>query len=170
MRPREAIAEIGKGLHPLIYTLLQAFFTWLIGKSYQWQQPLFRSSKEFELLKNINALCAGVAMSYWIFNYLPVWCSPLLIVSWLITVGAQRRFLVSICHRCVHRQFFGNGWGDRALAEVISTILFLQGFDGYYEDHFKLHHHHNYAFTFEHDPDAKFLLLLGFHPGLREVE
>jgi Fatty acid desaturase len=166
--PREAMRAIGKGSHPLLYLLLQAFLTWLTGKAYPGQKPLFRSSKMFELFKATSALCTGVFASYWILTKVPIWGWPLLIVSWLLTVGAQRRFLVSINHRCVHTQMTGNPRGDRALAEIVSTVLFLQNFDGYVQDHTRLHHHREYGFTFEWDPDAKLLLLLGFHPGLPE--
>jgi hypothetical protein len=166
--PREAIAAIGSGSHPLLYWLLQAFLTLLTGKAYSGQKPLFRSSQIFELFKNTSALCAGVFASYWIWTKVPIWGWPFLSVSWLLTVGAQRRFLVSINHRCVHTQMLGNPRGDRALAEIVSTVLFLQNFDGYMQDHIKFHHHREYNFTFQWDPDAKSLLRLGFYPGLPE--
>jgi hypothetical protein len=163
--PRERIAEIGKNLPLPIYAIIQAFFTWLVGKPYLGQVPLFRSTNEWELFKATAALCGGVFSGCWILNSLPIWFYPLLLAPWLITVGAARKFLVSICHRCIHKQFWGDD-RDRILAEIVSTVLLLSGFDSYYHEHIRLHHHFK-VFATKDDPDAKLLLSIGFLPGLK---
>jgi hypothetical protein len=84
-------------------------------------------------------------------------------------VGGARKILICIIHRCVHYQFFGDK-RDRILGEILSTLILVQGFDGYRYDHVKCHHHVDKFATFKGDPDAKFMLLLGFHPGLKDDE
>jgi fatty acid desaturase len=164
--PRQSMAEIGKNLPQPIYTIIQAFFTWLVGKPYLGQIPLFRSTNEWELFKATAALCGGVFSGCWIFNSLPIWFYPLLFVTCLITAGAARKFLVSICHRCIHNQFWGD-YRDRIVAEIVSTILLLSGFDSYYHEHIRLHHQFK-VFATKDDPDAKLLLSIGFLPGLKD--
>jgi fatty acid desaturase len=166
--PRKQIAEIGKKNLPLpFYTIIQAGFTWLVGKPYRGQVPLFRSTNEWELFKATAALCGGVFSGCWIFNSLPIWFYPLLFAPCLITAGAARKFLVSICHRCIHKQFWGD-YRDRILAEIVSTVLLLSGFDSYYHEHIRLHHHFK-VFATKDDPDAKLLLSIGFLPGLKDL-
>ncbi len=163
--PREKLAEIGKGLSPFFYNLIQAFLTWMTGKPYPGQQPLFRSSKEWEVTTAIACLVGGGLGSSLIFTTSP-FLLPLLIPIWLVTVGSARTLLTSIIHRCVHYQFWGDR-RDRVLAEILSTLILVQSFDSYRHDHVKCHHHIDRFATWEGDPDAKFMLAVGFHPGLK---
>jgi hypothetical protein len=167
--PREAMAQIAKTSHPCIYFVVQMSFTWLTGKPFVGQQQKFRSTKALELFKLIIAMGVSVFVSCWICKNLTIWNWLFLPASWLVTVGTQRRFLTGICHRCTHGHYFGNK-GDRALAEIVTTCLFLQHFAGYMKEHIKLHHNKKYAFTFLNDPDAKLLFILGFRPGLPEIK
>jgi hypothetical protein len=163
--PRENLAAVGKCLHPFFYDLVQAFLTWLTGKPYPGQQPLFRSTPEWELTTAIGCLVGSGLVSNLICNTFP-FLFPLLIPSWLITVGNARKIQASLIHRCVHYQFFGDK-RDRVLAEILSTLILIQGFDGYRHDHVICHHHCDKFATWKGDPDAKFLLALGFRPGLK---
>jgi fatty acid desaturase len=165
--PRQLMAEIWQNLPQPLYRLLQAFFTWFSGKPHIAETPLFRSSKAWELFKPAAALISGVFGGCWILNCLPIWCYPLLYIPWLMTVGAARKSLVSICHRCVHKQFWGDN-RDRILAEIVSTIFLLSGFDSYYHEHIRLHHKYK-VFATKDDPDAKLLLSIGFFPGLKDL-
>lgn len=163
---REELARLGRSLPPLLYHLLQAFMTWLTGKPYRGQTPLFKSSRLYELGAALVALFGSAAVSASIWQSSPVYL-PLLLISWAVTVGSARKLLTCIVHRCVHYQFWGD-WRDRWLGETISTLIMTQNFDGYRHDHVKVHHHVNSFATFEHDPDARFVLALGFCPGLTE--
>ena len=164
---REQLAELAKKLESaLVYKLIQAFLTWLTGKPYQGQQFLFKSCKEYELTTAMASLLGGGVASSIIYHSSPL-LFPLLLISWIVTVGGARKTLTCIIHRCVHYQF----WGDKRdliLAEILSTLILVQGFDGYRHDHVKCHHHVDKFATFENDPDAKFMLLLGFHHGLKD--
>ncbi|MDJ0689707.1 MAG: hypothetical protein QNJ41_14485 [Xenococcaceae cyanobacterium MO_188.B32] len=163
---REQLAELGKNFSPLVYKLIQTFLTWLTGKPYQGQQLLFKSCKEYELTTAMASLLGGAVASSVIYHSSPL-LFPLLLISWIVTVGGARKTLTCIIHRCVHYQFWGDK-RDRILAEILSTFILVQGFDGYRHDHVKCHHHVDKFATFEDDPDAKFMLILGFHSGLKD--
>ena len=162
---RKQLAELGKNFSPLVYKLIQTFLTWLTGKPYQGQKFLFKSCKEYELTTAIASLLGGGVASSIIYHSSPL-LFPLLPISWIVTVGGARKTLTCIIHRCVHYQFWGDK-RDRILAEILSTLILVQGFDGYRHDHVKCHHHVDKFATFEGDPDAKFMLLLGFYPGMK---
>jgi fatty acid desaturase len=161
---RNELTLLGKSLPDIYYKYLQSFLTWVTGKSYSGQKALFISSKKYELATAIASLLGGATASAVIFNSSP-FLILLLPISWIVTVGGARKILTCIIHRCVHRQFCGNK-GDRLLAEILSTPLLLQGYDSYKHDHVTCHHHVDKFATFEGDPDAKFMLALGFYPGL----
>lgn len=163
--PREELARLGEGLPRWLYDLNQVFLTWLTGKPYKGQQPLFRSSKEYELVTAIASLFGGATASTIIWHSSPL-LLPLLSISWLVTVGAARKILICIIHRCSHYQMFGSKY-DPILAEILSTLIFVQGFDGYQRDH-RQHHNLKTFCTFTGDPDAKFILAAGFHPGMKD--
>ncbi|WP_041392180.1 fatty acid desaturase [Pleurocapsa sp. PCC 7327] len=163
---RNKLAILGKSLPDPCYKYLQNFLTWVTGKSYSGQKALFISSKNYELTTAIASLLGGVTVSATIFHS-SFLLFPLLPISWIVTVGGARKILTCIIHRCVHRQFWGNK-SDRILAEILSTLIFVQGFDSYRHDHVKCHHHADKFATFEGDPDAKFMLVLGFYPGLKD--
>jgi fatty acid desaturase len=162
---REELGKLGKQFPQFIYYLLQALLTWLTGKPYSGQKPLLTSSKEYELVTAIASLFGGVTVSASILHSSPL-LFPLLLISWIVTVGGARKTLTCIIHRCVHYQFWGDK-RDRLLAEILSTLILVQGFDGYRHDHVKCHHHVDKFATFAGDPDAKFMLALRFHPGLK---
>jgi fatty acid desaturase len=161
-------AELGNSYPCFLYNLIQAFLTWLTAKPYRNQKPLFRSSKEYELITATASLLGGAIASSIILNSSPL-LFPLLLVSWIVTVGAARSILTCIIHRCVHYQFWGDK-RDRILAEILSTLILVQGFDGYRHDHVTSHHHIDKFATFEGDPDAKFMLAVGFYPGLKDSD
>ncbi|MCC3405306.1 MAG: hypothetical protein JGK17_06865 [Microcoleus sp. PH2017_10_PVI_O_A] len=160
---REQLAKIGGNLPPVMYVLIQEFITWLTGKPYWGQQPLLKVGRIYQLIAALLSLFSGITASFIILQSSPFFF-PLLIFSWAYTVGGARKIQATICHRCVHYEFFGD-YRDKWLAEVLSTMLIVQDFAGYYHDHIKLHHHVKKFASFEHDPDAQFLYLLGFRPG-----
>lgn len=163
---RESLAKLGKSLPLPVYIRLQAFLTWLTGRPYKEQKRLFCVSRNGELIKALASLFGSAMLSALIVHSAPFYF-PFLPVPWLITVGSARKILACLIHRCVHGQFFGDK-RDRILAEILSTLIFVQGFHQYKHDHVKLHHHRDYFATFGNDPDAKFVLSLGFFPGLKD--
>jgi fatty acid desaturase len=160
---REQLAQLGLNLPPVLYTLIQEFLTWLTGKPYWGQRPLLKVGRIYQLTTALLSLFGGIMASFIILQSSSLFL-PLLIFSWAYTVGGARKIQATICHRCVHYEFFGDN-RDKWLANILSTMLFVQDFAGYHHDHVKLHHHANKFASFEHDPDAQFLHMLGFRPA-----
>jgi Fatty acid desaturase len=163
---RENLAKLGNSLPLPLYIRLQAFLTWLTGKPHKGQKPLYCSSRKYELIKALASLFSSAMLSSLILQSSPLFF-VLLPIPWLVTVGSARKILACLIHRCVHGQFFGDK-RDRILGEILSTLIMVQGFDGYRHAHVHLHHHRDYFATFENDPDAQFVLSLGFRPGLKD--
>ncbi len=165
---REELAQLGQSLPPLLYRIFQTFLTWLTGKPYRGQKLLFKPSRLYQLVTALATLFGSAILSALLWNSSPLFL-PLLPISWAITVGSARKLLTCIIHRCAHYQFWGDK-RDRILAEILSTLILVQGFDSYRHDHIKCHHHVDKFTTFEGDPDAKFVLALGFCPGLKDSD
>lgn len=161
---RESLRLLTDAWPKFLDTLAQEFLTWMTSKPHRGQEPLFKATRASQFVTALASLLGGVAASAIICNASPIFL-PLLLLSWSFTVGGARKIQTCICHRCVHKEFFGDG-RDRWLAEILSTLLLIQDFEGYRKDHVKLHHHVDYFATFEHDPDAQFLWQLGFRPSL----
>ncbi|KYF64591.1 hypothetical protein BE11_45505 [Sorangium cellulosum] len=94
----------------------------------------------------------------------PRWYWPGLLLSWMLTAGAARKLQVTVLHHCVHANFSGSGRLDRWIVEVFSSALLVMNFESYRHDHVIIHHSRKLA-TLD-DPDLKFLLALGFLPGV----
>jgi hypothetical protein len=109
------------------------------------------------------SLFGGVAASSLIVTAPPVFW-PLLALSWMLTVHAARKAQLVICHHAVHANMTGNKRCDRILVEILSTLLTIQNFTAYYQDHITKHHGPKFA-TLE-DPDVQFLVAMGFRPGM----
>ncbi len=162
---RESMAGLPGPLQPLL--------TWLTGKPLSHQRPIWSWTPVAHLATAILVLLASVAASIFILSA-PAAFWPLLIVSWMLTVGAARKCLVMICHQCVHNNFWQhknrehakvvNRWVDQGL----STVLLLQAYDDYKTDHVSVHH--SVQLATPEDPDVKFLLILGFLPGMTRKE
>lgn len=90
---------------------------------------------------------------------------PLLGLSWMVTVHGARKGQVAMNHHAVHTNVTGRKRYDQALAEVISTLLVIQDYHSYFEDHVRIHHDPKTLAT-PADPDLQFLLRLGFRPGM----
>jgi fatty acid desaturase len=111
------------------------------------------------------SLAGGAAASGLIVTAAPeVW--PLLVLSWMVTVHGARKGQVVINHHAVHTNVTGQKRYDQMLAEVVSTLLLIQDYRGYFGDHVRVHHDPKQLAT-PADPDLQFLLLLGFRPGMR---
>lgn len=143
---------------------LQGLLTLLTGKPYPGQAPLFWRTPLWHLAMALLSFGMGGVTSTWIIQHGEPLLWPLLIFPWMLTVSGARRPQVEINHQCVHGNFSKIVWLDRLLAEVVSTLLLIQDAAGYWYDHAVLHHGKRFA-TLD-DPDVRFLLTLGFCPGI----
>lgn len=154
INPRETMRRLPQSLQP--------FLTWLTGKPFEGQRPLWRPSAAWVLSTGLIRLLGGAAASALIVS-MPAFTWPLLIASWMVTVSGARQLLVHVNHNLVHGNFASSVRLSRTLADAISTLLLVQGFDAYREDHVSVHHSKRLATP--EDIDMQFLLALGFGPG-----
>lgn len=142
---------------------IQPLLTWLTGKPLLQQQPLFRRTRAGFLAWTLLELASSTAASAMIVRGAR-WQWPGLLLSWVLTAGAARKLQVTVLHHCVHANFSGSAKLDRWIVEIFSSILLVLDFESYRHDHVTVHHSKKLA-TLE-DPDLKFLLALGFLPGV----
>src|SRR5262249_48144542 len=137
--------------------------TWVVGYPYAGQKPLF-PNKPWWLVALVPALvlALGVGLSAVIvhqggFAWLAI---PL---AWLLVVNGARTLLALIIHHGVHGNLTGDPTRDRAVVEVLSTLLLVQGHDGYKHDHDGVHHP---RLASDDDPDRQFTLeVMRITPG-----
>ncbi|WP_254564990.1 hypothetical protein [Oscillatoria sp. HE19RPO] len=162
---REKLARLGLSWPKPLYHVLQEFLTWLTGKPYWGQQPLLHQTPWTHLATACLSLFGGAGVAWAIASSSPLYW-VFLPIPWLFVVGAARKLQTNISHQSVHFNFSRNKIADRILCEIISTLLLTQDFEAYRRNHIKDHHGKNFATT--EDPDAVFLLELGFSPGMRD--
>lgn len=163
---REQLRMLTVSLPTPLDMWLQAILTWMTGKPYRGQKPLFHQTPLTQFVTALFSLFDSVAVSWAIVAH----SSPIywlfLPISWLFTVGGARKMQVCIYHQAVHYNVSGNKIADRILGELISTILLIQDFESYRRDHMEDHHGKNFGTP--KDPDVEFLLELGFRPGMTD--
>ena len=146
--------------------VLPLYREWLAHFTGQWPagyRPRWRRTPWWHLMTMLLSLVGSVTTSSVLTTQsLSLW--PLLLLSWMGTVHSCRKAQLVICHHAVHGKMTGSQWGDRALVEVLSTLLLIQHFAGYRQEHVRLHHSVHLATLA--DPDLQVLLHLGFRPGM----
>lgn len=146
---------------------LQPLLTWLTGKPLRGSQPVWKLNPHWFLAAALLELVAGVSLSIILIHSSPIFW-PLLLISWMNTVGGGRFLMVTIIHHCVHYNFSNSKAVSLWLTEVLSAVLLIQDFEGYRRDHVTIHHGKMMA-TLD-DPDMVFLLILGFRPGMKRED
>jgi Fatty acid desaturase len=92
--------------------------------------------------------------------------APVIAVTEVILVGRLRAQQVVVGHHAVHNTFCKKHIKtNRWIAEIGTLVSFSQNPKAYYDDHVKKHHRVR-VFTSGIDPDAAFLVSLGFRPGM----
>jgi hypothetical protein len=147
----------------------QRLWTWYTGKPLPGQRPRLRPSPWLYLAANLTGLFGSAAASVWLLRDRPPGWPLLLLISWGLTVSCSRIASTVIAHQCMHRRFTGNTRFDRAVAQVLSTIVCTEAADDYFNDHIRLHHR-KATFATMADPTITHLLHLGFLPGLSRRE
>ena len=86
-------------------------------------------------------------------------------ITWLVTVNAVRKLQVTWSHHAVHKEVSGNKHVDKVVQVVSSAVSLTSNYEDIFEDHIRSHHNRK-VFTTIKDPDAGFLMYLGFRPGM----
>lgn len=148
------------------------FLTHLTGKALAGQTPLYRSTFQTQLLWALSLFATAIWGSTHLIASYSSHPSGLRLIAvaiglpiyWLLMVSGARYLVVVIHHQCVHGNFSGSKFWDRAVGELSSLITFTQDFSGYQSDHIADHHSKKLATL--RDPDFQFLRELGFRPGM----
>lgn len=98
----------------------------------------------------------------------------LLPIAWLLSVNALRKSQVTLAHHAIHHELTDRDSRrprpiDTYVQTAASVISLSHNYWDYYLDHVEDHHSRK-KFTTAHDPDAAFLLELGFRPGMSRSE
>ena len=86
----------------------------------------------------------------------------LLVPGWLLTVASMRTFQTSFVHHASHGMFLKPIKLGTRVAELLSVLIWIQPLSLYKADHLL---HHSQTATLK-DADLRFLVSLGFRPGL----
>ncbi|UOY03719.1 hypothetical protein [Blastococcus sp. PRF04-17] len=84
---------------------------------------------------------------------------------WLASVNALRKDQAVLGHHAVHREIAETQQKNYAIQVVLSSASFVHNWEDYFEDHVRGHHSRK-IFTTAADPDAAFLMQMGFRPGM----
>ena len=140
---------------------LQWIITEITGKALPGQMPPFRWTPASRFALTLAVLASGMALS-WLAMAMGLLGLPLLGPAWLLTVSAMRTFQTSFVHHAAHQAFLQPAWLGRLVAEALSTAIWIQPVSRYEPEH-KLHHGKTATSA---DADLRFLIELGFRPGL----
>ncbi|HEX8112901.1 MAG TPA: fatty acid desaturase [Kofleriaceae bacterium] len=138
----------------------QPLWTWWTGRALPGEQPLWKPGPWGYLIGTLAAFAGGMALTAFA---LATWW-PLAVAGWLITVGATRTLVSTICHQCVHYRFTGKQRLDMQIADALAFVTFTKAAPIYRLEH-TLQHHRGDVFTTARDPSAQFLTTCGLAPG-----
>jgi hypothetical protein len=106
----------------------------------------------------LGTLCSACAVrgGAWVLALLP---------GWMLTVHGLRNLRQLVFHQCGHFNLYGTARVDAAIGRVISTLLMVEGFPRYRQEHIADHHSAHHMTL--HDPTVKALLItVGLRPGM----
>jgi fatty acid desaturase len=140
---------------------LQWILTEITGKALPGQSPPFRWTAGGRVALTLGTLAIGLTLSWLALDGGLLWL-PLLLPGWLLTVSAMRTWQTSFVHHASHNSLLRPEWLGKLLAELFSVMGWIQPLSGYAPEH-RLHHGKTATTA---DADLRFLVDLGFRPGL----
>ena len=129
------------------------------------RQPRLALGPLWSWAATLAQLVLGVGAGIFALSWLGSSGIVVLPLTWIMTVNALRKLQATYAHYAVHGRVAESKQLNRVVHAVSSTVALVHNFDDYYKDHVVLHHDRK-VFTTAADPDAAFLLRLGFVPGL----
>lgn len=148
-------------------SFMQLPITLLTGKPHVGQRRLL-TSPTYHLLAAIFSMAIGVTASFvgWFLG--GAWLL-LLAPGWAMTLHGMRNLRMMIYHQCAHRNMYGQRKLDVAIGRLISSLLVIQNFQRYRQEHVSDHHavHH---MTLQDPTVQAFLRGLDLHPGMRRAQ
>ncbi|WOF75194.1 fatty acid desaturase [Parvibaculaceae bacterium PLY_AMNH_Bact1] len=151
--------------------VLAALLAWFTGKPDKHQEPLLRLSGLQLFAISLATLFASSYAAGWLIHnfsgYPWVWPSIAFLV--LVNVGRLRALGVVFAHHASHGAVSPQRWVNRSVAGIASAIALVESPADYKAAHVQKHHR-SAIFTTEEDPDAQFLLTMGFRPGMTKSQ
>lgn len=139
----------------------QGVWTWLTGKELDGRQPIWQSTTTECVIWACLWFFGGCALSIGIClsdaNLL--WLIP----SVILTAGGARYIVATIIHHAVHHTVFTSTRKNKVLAEILSTMTFVQPYDMYRKFH--VFEHHGSEFSTVDDQDLAAIYRMGLTPG-----
>lgn len=157
--PRESMRILPKWLQPIL--------TELTGMPLEGEQPIFRWTWWMRLLVTWIMLITSLVASMSLAEAGPVFW-PMLIVSWLFTMGSLRAFQTTFVHHASHGNLSGKPRMDKLLGELMSILAWIMPLCDYQRGHIGGHHPRTGLADGKgaDDPDLVFIANeLGFRPG-----
>lgn len=111
-------------------------------------------------------LAAGAACLY--AASLPIamfWCVAAFVVGSIVSTGAVRYMQTVLMHYAAHNALFRTRQANLRYSAIVSALFMLPSPEDYHREHVREHHRTLQVFATREDPDAAFLLGLGFAPG-----
>lgn len=136
--------------------------TWITGRALPGQRAIITLTPAWRFVHALGLLLCGTAASATLVQVDGPWLL-VLPMSWLLTVSGSRMIHTMIVHHAAHNALYRRRWVNVVVCELLTTVLLLQPFRRYADDHLKIHHGRDLATL--HDPDLQFLLMLGIRPG-----
>jgi fatty acid desaturase len=144
--------------------VLQYPLTLLTGRPLAGQAPLRWWTPAFHLFAALASMLTGVAVSATGWALAGSWLL-LLLPGWAMTLHGMRNLRMMVYHQCSHRNMFRRRKLDTAIGRATSSLLIVQHFARYSEEHVGDHHaaHH---MTLRDPTVQAFLISLDLHPGM----
>lgn len=145
------------------------------GKALPGQGRRLRFSGPKAYLISTAALAASVGFNLAFLNAMEAlgWVGllggPVVVALMVVTVGRLRNQQVTWAHHATHGVLMGTRAANKAVTFLATVLSVSQNEDDYGRDHVKGHHKQR-IFTTAADPDAAFLVSLGFRPGMKKAE
>ncbi len=142
----------------------QYFLTWLTGHALDGQRPVIRLSPVIRLLFVIVQCGLTFASVTYVFESSPEYLWLVLPVYWILMTGGLRSLQLVYGHHAVHNALSKNKLINNVCAIACTTIPLVMNENDYRHTH--ISHHKFKTFCTSDDDDSKFLMQLGFRPGL----
>ncbi|MGE6177995.1 hypothetical protein [Aeromonas salmonicida] len=149
---------------------LQGIWSWLTGKEQLGRKPLWESNSSELIVWSLLWVVIGLWLTSLAVFYAQSLSAyiVLYIAGALFSTAGARYIVATIIHHGVHGHLYQSQKMNKALCEVLSTLLIVQPYESYRQFH--VYEHHGRAFSTFEDKDLAAIYQLGFTPGKSKTE
>ncbi|MEE4680325.1 fatty acid desaturase [Pseudomonas alliivorans] len=166
MKKKDLMEESGAIRNSYAALPFQGVWTWLTGKELEGRKPLWSSTPTECVIWACLWFFGGCALS--ISLCMADMSLIGLIPSIILTAGGARYIVATIIHHAVHHTVFASARKNKVLAEILSTMTWVQPYDVYRKFH--VFEHHGSEFSTADDQDLAAIYRMGLTPGKSESE